>query len=76
MITTQALFIEQPYARAAEARVLGRTAEGGLEHLSLYRTRDLPRALKALDPHYRTVATTLAGAAKGVNVRTGRRARR
>ena len=30
MITTQALFIEQPYARAAEARVLGRTAEGGL----------------------------------------------
>jgi TrmH RNA methyltransferase len=37
-----------------------RTAEGGLEHLALYRTRDLPRALKALDPHYRTVATTLS----------------
>ena len=40
-----------------------RTAEGGLEHISLYRTRDLPRALGALMPHYRTVATTLDSAA-------------
>ena len=38
-----------------------RTAEGGLEHLSLWRTRDLPRALAALLPHYRTVAATLDG---------------
>lgn len=37
-----------------------RTAEGGLEHLALFRTRDLPRALRALEPHYRTVAATLA----------------
>jgi len=36
-----------------------RTAEGGLEFLDLYRTRDLPPLLKALTPHYRTVAATL-----------------
>ena len=37
-----------------------RTAEGGLEHLNLYRTRDLARAVTALDPHYRTVATSVS----------------
>ncbi|CAH2600973.1 RNA methyltransferase [Rhodovastum atsumiense] len=37
-----------------------RTAEGGLEWLALHRTRDLPRALAALAPYYRIVATTLA----------------
>ena len=37
-----------------------RLAEGGLEYLSLWRTRDLPRALAALTPHYRTVAASLA----------------
>ena len=37
-----------------------RTAEGGLEHLNLYRTRDLPRAMQSLDPHYRTVASSLS----------------
>ena len=36
-----------------------RVAEGGLEHLDLYRARDLPAALRALDPFYRTVAATL-----------------
>ena len=30
-----------------------------MEHIALFRTRDLPRALNALLPHYRTVATTL-----------------
>ncbi len=35
-----------------------RTAKGGLEYLDLYRSRDLPRVLRALDPHYRTVAAT------------------
>ena len=37
-----------------------RTAEGGLEWLGLHRTRDLPAALRALEPHYRTIAATLA----------------
>ena len=40
-----------------------RTAEGGLEYLSLWRTRDLPRALAALPPYYRTVAAALDGEA-------------
>lgn len=40
-----------------------RTAEGGLEFLSLWRTRDLPRALSALTPHYRTLAAALEGEA-------------
>ena len=40
-----------------------RTAEGGLEYLALWRTRDLPRALAALTPHYRTVAASLAAEA-------------
>lgn len=37
-----------------------RTAEGGLEHLELHKTRNLSKALQALDPYYRTVAATLA----------------
>ena len=35
-----------------------RMAEGGLDYLNLYRTRDLPKAIAALEPHYRTVAFT------------------
>jgi TrmH RNA methyltransferase len=36
-----------------------RVAEGGLDHVDLYRARELPGALRALDPFYRTVAVTL-----------------
>jgi TrmH RNA methyltransferase len=36
-----------------------RTAEGALEELALYRTRDLPGLLQAWGPTYRTVAATL-----------------
>ena len=36
-----------------------RVAEGGLEHIEVFRTRNLRKALLALDPHYRTVAATL-----------------
>ncbi len=36
-----------------------RTAEGGLEHLELFKTRTLRQALLALGMHYRTVAATL-----------------
>ena len=36
-----------------------RTAEGALEELVLYRSRDLPALLQALGPIYRTVAATL-----------------
>lgn len=37
-----------------------RVAEGALEHLDLWRTKNLRNALLALDRHYRTVAATLA----------------
>ena len=37
-----------------------RTAEGGLEHLLLFKTRDLPGALGAMQPIYRTVAAALS----------------
>ena len=37
-----------------------RTAEGGLEHLLLFKTRDLPGALGAMQPFYRTVAAALS----------------
>ena len=36
-----------------------RTAEGALEELALYRSRELPALLQALGPIYRTVAATL-----------------
>ncbi len=35
-----------------------RTAEGGLEHLDLFRTKHLSRALRGLTPHYRIAAAT------------------
>jgi TrmH RNA methyltransferase len=36
-----------------------RVAEGGLEYIDLYRSRDLPGTLRALEPLYRTVAASL-----------------
>jgi TrmH RNA methyltransferase len=55
-----ALLIGEGPGNAMPSAAALRTAEGGFEHLALYRTRDLPRVLKALDPYYRTVATTLS----------------
>lgn len=52
------LFHETPL-QAMPSDAAYRTAEGGLEHLELYRTRNLRKALIALDPFYRTVAATL-----------------
>jgi TrmH RNA methyltransferase len=54
-----ALLIGEGAGHAMPSDAALRTAEGGLEHLALYRTRDLPRALRAMEPHYRTVAATL-----------------
>jgi len=58
-----ALLIGEGLGHAMVSDAALRTAEGGLEHLALFRTRDLPRALTALTPHYRTVAATLDGGA-------------
>ena len=53
------LFHEVP-GQAMPSDAAYRTAEGGLEHLDLHKTRNLRKALAALEPHYRTVAATLA----------------
>lgn len=55
-----ALLIGEGFGAALPSSAAYRTAEGGLEWLDLYRTRDLPAALRALEPHYRTVAATLS----------------
>jgi len=54
-----ALLIGEGIGHAMPSDAALRTAEGGLEHLALWRTRDLPRALKAMEPHYRTVGASL-----------------
>jgi TrmH RNA methyltransferase len=58
-----ALLLHEVPGAALLSDAAWRTSEGGLEHLALYRTRDLPRALAALAPHYRTVAASLEGEA-------------
>ncbi len=52
------LFHEIP-GQAMPSDAAYRTAEGGLEYLELHKTRNLRKALAALEPHYRTVAATL-----------------
>ena len=56
----EALLLHETPLQAMPSDAAYRTAEGGLEHLVLHKTRNLRKALQALDPHYRTVATTLA----------------
>ena len=54
-----ALLIGEGAGNAMPSDAAYRTAEGGLEWLELFRTRDLPRAMGLLEPHYRTVAASL-----------------
>jgi len=60
----RALLIAERRGAAMPSDAAYRTAAGGLEYLDLYRTRDLPGALAALDPHYRTVAAALTPEAR------------
>ena len=55
-----ALLLHETPLQAMPSDAAYRTAEGGLEHLVLHKTRNLRKALVALDPFYRTVAATLA----------------
>ena len=59
----QALVLHETPLQAMPSDAAYRVAEGGLEHLDVYKTRNLRKALLALDPHYRTVAATLTDAA-------------
>jgi TrmH RNA methyltransferase len=60
----RALLLHETQGAAMPCDAAYRTAEGGLEWLDLYGTRDLARTLTALGPHYRTVATTPAPSAR------------
>jgi TrmH RNA methyltransferase len=55
-----AMLLHETPRQAMPSDAAYRTAEGGLEHLVLHKTRNLRKALAALDPFYRTVATTLS----------------
>ena len=55
----KAMLIGEGAGNALPSDAAFRTAEGGLEHLDIFRTRDLPRALAMMDPFYRTVAASL-----------------
>jgi len=61
-----ALLLHDTADQAFPSDAAYRVAEGGLEYLDLYRARDLADALRALDPHYRTVAATMGGDAAPV----------
>jgi RNA methyltransferase, TrmH family len=54
-----ALLLHETRLAAMPSDAVHRTAEGGLEYLDLYRTKDLARAIHGLDRHYRTAAVTL-----------------
>jgi TrmH RNA methyltransferase len=56
----KAMLIGEGLNHAMPSDAAYRVAEGGLEWLDLYRTRDLPRVLTALEPYYRTVASSLS----------------
>jgi RNA methyltransferase, TrmH family len=56
----QALLLHETPLQAMPSDAAYRTAEGGLEHVVLHKTRNLRKALVALDPFYRTVAATLS----------------
>ncbi len=53
------LLLHEVPGQAMPSDAAYRTAEGGLEYLELHKTRNLRKALVALEPHYRTVAATL-----------------
>ncbi len=57
---TRALLLRDGPGQAMPSGAAYRTAEGGLEHLQLYRAADLAGCLRALEPHYRTAAAALS----------------
>jgi TrmH RNA methyltransferase len=54
----RAMLLHETRAATSLSAAVYRTSEGALEYLDIYRTRDLPRALRGLGPHFRTVAVT------------------
>lgn len=58
-----ALLLAEGKTQAMPSDAAYRTAEGGLEYLSVYRPRSLATALRTMAPAYRTVAASLDPAA-------------
>ena len=54
-----AVILHQTPLQAMPTDAAYRVAEGGMEHLELFLTRNLRKCLLALEPYYRTVAATL-----------------
>ena len=54
-----AMVLHQTPLQAMPTDAAYRVAEGGMEHLDLFLTRNIRKCLQALDPFYRTVAATL-----------------
>jgi TrmH RNA methyltransferase len=55
----RALLLHETPGAAMPSDAAYRTAEGALEYLDIFRTKDLARALRGLAPHYRIAAATL-----------------
>jgi TrmH RNA methyltransferase len=55
----RAMVLHETPLQAMPSDAAYRVAEGGLEYLEVSKTRNLRKALLALDPYYRTVAATL-----------------
>jgi TrmH RNA methyltransferase len=56
----RALLLHEVPGQAMPSDAAYRVAEGGLEFLDVYRTRDLPGAVRAMAPLYRSVAAGLS----------------
>ena len=54
------LLIGEGIGHALPSDAAYRTAEGGMEALAVFRTRNLPAAMAAIEPYYRTVAASLS----------------
>lgn len=54
-----AMLLTEAPGHAMPSDAAYRTAEGGLEWIDVFRTRDLPRALGMIAPHFRAVAAAL-----------------
>lgn len=59
----RAMLLHEVPGAALPSDAAYRVAEGGLDHLDLYKTRDLARAIRSVQPWYRSVAATLAAEA-------------
>jgi len=56
----EAMLLSEGLGDALPSDAAYRTSEGGLEFLDVYRNRNLPNVIAAIEPYYRTVAASLS----------------